>query len=148
LNLCLPNRASIGAGAFARLEFGAMSNGLRTAKAEASGTTAEIGAIDLSFLDRVTFRDRSLAREVLVLFGEQADSLLVAIAEAGDERTRFEAAHKLKGAARGVGAFDVARAAEEIETAKDAAELGSALAHLTTRITEARIALTGLIRTT
>ena len=73
--------------------------------------------------------------------------MAVVIAEAGDERTRFEAAHKLKGAARGVGAFDVARAAEEIETAKDAAEFGAALAHLTIRITEARIALTGLIRT-
>jgi HPt (histidine-containing phosphotransfer) domain-containing protein len=125
-----------------------MSNGLRTETAEAFGTMAKMGAIDLSFLDRVTFRDRSLAREVLVLFGGQADSLLAVIAEAGDERTRLEAAHKLKGAARGVGAFDVARAAEEIETAKDAAEFGAALAHLTIRITEARIALTGLIRTT
>jgi HPt (histidine-containing phosphotransfer) domain-containing protein len=125
-----------------------MTNGLRTTKAEAFGMMATMGAIDLSFLDRVTFRDRSLAHEVLVLFGEQADSLLVVISEAGDERTRFEAAHKLKGAARGVGAFDVARAAEEIETAKDAAEFGAALAHLTIRITEARIALTGLIRTT
>ncbi len=125
-----------------------MSNGLRAAKAEAFGTTANMGAIDLSFLDRVTFRDRLLAREVLVLFGGQADSLLAVIAEAGDGRTRLEAAHKLKGAARGVGAFDVARAAEEIETAKDAAEFGAALAHLTIRITEARIALTGLIRTT
>ena len=125
-----------------------MSIGLRTATAEAFGMMAKMGAIDLSFLDRVTFRDRSLAHEVLVLFGEQADSLLVVISEAGDERTRFEAAHKLKGAARGVGAFDVARAAEEIETAKDAAEFGAALAHLTIRITEARIALTGLIRAT
>ena len=118
-----------------------------TAAEEAFGTMAKMGAIDLSFLDRVTFRDRSLAREVLVLFGQQAESLLALIAEAGDERTRAEAAHKLKGAARGVGAFDVARAAEEIEAAKDAAEFGAALAHLTIRITEARIALTGLIRT-
>jgi HPt (histidine-containing phosphotransfer) domain-containing protein len=124
-----------------------MSIGLRTATAEAFGMMAKMGAIDLSFLDRVTFRDRSLAREVLVLFGQQADSLLALIAEATDEQTRIEAAHKLKGSARGVGAFDVARAAEEIETAKDAAEFGAALAHLTIRITEARIALTGLIRT-
>jgi HPt (histidine-containing phosphotransfer) domain-containing protein len=134
-------------GAFARLEFGVMGIGLRTATAEAFGTMAKMGAIDLSFLDRVTFRDRSLAREVLVLFGQQAESLLVLIAEAADERTRLEAAHKLKGAARGVGAFDVGRAAEEIEMAKDAAEFGAALAHLTIRVTEARIALTGLIHT-
>ena len=122
-----------------------MSNGLRAEKAEAFGTMAKMGAIDLSFLDRVTFRDRTLAREVLVLFGQQAESLLVLIADAGDERTRREAAHKLKGAARGVGAFDVARAAEEIEAAKDAAEFGAALAHLTVRITEARIALASLV---
>ena len=120
-----------------------MSIAPRTATA-----VAEIGAIDLSFLDRVTFRDRTLAREVLVLFDEQAGSLLEVIASAEDERTRQEAAHRLKGAARGVGAFDVARAAEEIETAKDATELGTALAHLTIRVIEARIALTGLLRAT
>ena len=123
-----------------------MAIAARTATADAFGTMTKMGAIDLSFLDRVTFRDRSLAREVLVLFGQQADILLALITETADERTRCEAAHKLKGAARGVGAFDVARAAEEIETAKDAAEFGAALAHLTIRVTEARIALTGLIR--
>jgi hypothetical protein len=41
----------------------------------------------------------------------------------------------------------VARAAEEVETAKDAAEFGAAFAHLTARITEARIALAGFIGT-
>jgi HPt (histidine-containing phosphotransfer) domain-containing protein len=111
-------------------------------------TMAKMGAIDLSFLDRVTFRDRLLAREVLGLFSQQAEILLTVIAEAGDERTRHEAAHKLKGSARGVGAFDVARAAEEIEAAKDSTEFGNALAHLTIRVTEARIALTGLLRAT
>jgi len=122
--------------------------GMHTAMAEAFGTMAKMGAIDLSFLDRVTFRDRSLAREVLVLFGQQADSLLTLITDAEDERARHEAAHKLKGSARGVGAFDVARAAEEIEEARDATEFSNALAHLTIRVTEARIALTGLLRTT
>ena len=121
---------------------------MHTAMAEAFGTTAKMGAIDLSFLDRVTFRNRLLAREVLGLFGQQAEILLTVIAEAGDERTRHEAAHKLKGSARGVGAFDVARAAEEIEAAKDSTEFGNALAHLTIRVTEARIALTGLLRAT
>jgi HPt (histidine-containing phosphotransfer) domain-containing protein len=121
---------------------------MHTAMAEAFGTMAKMGAIDLSFLDRVTFRDRSLAREVLVLFGQQADSLLTLITDTEDERARHEAAHKLKGSARGVGAFDVARAAEEIEEARDATEFSNALAHLTIRVTEARIALTGLLRTT
>jgi len=124
-----------------------MGIGLRAAAVEAFGTMAELGAIDLSFLDRVTFRDRALAREVLMLFSQQAESLLLEIADAGDERVRREAAHKLKGAARGVGAFDVARAAEDIETAEDAPAFVAALARLTARITEARLALAGLVGT-
>ena len=123
-----------------------MGMGLRAPAAEAFGMMAKMGAIDLSFLDRVTFRDRALAREVLVLFDRQAESLLMQIADAGDERVRREIAHQLKGAARGVGAFAVARAAEDIETAKDATEFVAALARLTARITEARLALAGLIK--
>jgi len=122
-----------------------MGIGLRAATAEAFGTMAELGAIDLSFLDRVTFRDRALAREVLVLFEQQAESLLLQIADAGDEWVRRATAHRLKGAARGVGAFEVARAAEDIETAKDATEFVAALARLTARVTEARLALAGLV---
>jgi HPt (histidine-containing phosphotransfer) domain-containing protein len=134
-------------GGFVRPEAGIMGIGVRVATTEAFGAMAKMGAIDLSFLDRVTFRDRSLAREVLVLFGGQAEDLWSLIANAEDERARREAAHKLKGAARGVGAFDVARAAEEVETAKDAAEFGTAIAHLTIRVTEAQIALAGLVHT-
>ena len=122
-----------------------MGIGLRTATAEAFGAMKKMGAIDLSFLDRVTFRDRSLAREVLVLFGQQAEGLLMQIADAGDERVRREAAHRLKGAARAVGAFEVARAAEDIETAQDVTEFVSALARLTARIAEARLALAGIL---
>jgi len=118
--------------------------GLRAATARASGMAAN-SAIDFSFLDRVTFRDRSLAREVLLLFGKQAESLCAEIESATEARVRREAAHKLKGAARGVGAFAVAAAAEDVETAQDAAEFGAAFARLTARVTEARIALAGLV---
>jgi HPt (histidine-containing phosphotransfer) domain-containing protein len=119
--------------------------GLRAATTEAFSMAAKMGAIDFTFLDRVTFRDRTLAREVLVLFGKQAESLCAEIAATSDARRRREAAHKLKGAARGVGAFDVAAAAEDVETAQDAAEFGAAFARLTARVTEARIALAGLV---
>jgi len=119
----------------------------RAANPEAFETVAEMGAIDVAFLDRVTFRDRVLAREVLVLFDRQADGLLDIIANTEKQYVRHESAHKLKGAARGVGAFDVARAAEEVETAKDTIELANAIAHLTARVTEARFALAGLIAT-
>ena len=112
---------------------------------ETFGTIAKMGAIDVAFLDRVTFRDRVLAREVLVLFGRQSDGLLSIISTTEKQHVRNESAHKLKGAARGVGAFDVARAAEEVETAQDATALANAIAHLTARVTEARLALASLV---
>lgn len=118
---------------------------LRAQNMEAFETVAKIGAIDLAFLDRVTFSDRALAREVLVLFDQQADSLLKVIRDTESTRMRLEISHRLKGAARGVGAFSVARAAEEIETATDEIELANAISLLTARVTEARLALAGLI---
>lgn len=118
---------------------------LRTQNMEAFETVAKVGAIDLAFLDRVTFSDRALAREVLVMFDQQADSLLKVIRDTESTRMRLEISHRLKGAARGVGAFSVARAAEEIETATDEIELANAISLLTARVTEARLALAGLI---
>lgn len=118
---------------------------LRAQNMEAFETVAKVGAIDLAFLDRVTFSDRALAREVLVLFDQQADSLLKVIRDTESTRMRLEISHRLKGAARGVGAFSVARAAEEIETATDEIELANAISLLTARVTEARLALAGLI---
>jgi HPt (histidine-containing phosphotransfer) domain-containing protein len=118
---------------------------LRAQNMEAFETVAKVGAIDLAFLDRVTFSDRALAREVLVLFDQQADSLLKVIRDTESTRMRLEISHRLKGAARGVGAFSVARAAEEIETATDEIELANAVSLLTARVTEARLALAGLI---
>jgi HPt (histidine-containing phosphotransfer) domain-containing protein len=118
---------------------------LHASKTEAFETVAKMGAIDVAFLDRVTFSDRSLAREVLVMFDQQADSLLKVIRDTESTRMRLDFAHKLKGAARGVGAFSVARAAEEIETATDEIELAHAISLLTVRVTEARMALAGLM---
>lgn len=118
---------------------------LRAPNMEAFETVAKVGAIDLNFLDRVTFSDRALAREVLVMFDQQADSLLKVIRDTESTRMRLEISHRLKGAARGVGAFSVARAAEEIETATDEIELANAISLLTARVTEAHLALAGLI---
>jgi HPt (histidine-containing phosphotransfer) domain-containing protein len=112
---------------------------------EAFEAVAKMGAIDVAFLDRVTFSDRALAREVLVLFDQQADSLLKVIRDTESTRMRLELSHKLKGAARGVGAFGVANAAEEIETASDEIELAQAISLLTIRVTEARLTLADLI---
>jgi HPt (histidine-containing phosphotransfer) domain-containing protein len=101
---------------------------------------------DVAFLDRVTFGDRKLARELLMLFGAQANSLVNAIASATGRVDQREVAHRLKGAARAVGAFDVARAAEEIEFAADAKTASAGLARLNVRVAEARMALADLLR--
>lgn len=61
---------------------------LRAPNMEAFETVAKVGAIDLNFLDRVTFSDRALAREVLVMFDQQADSLLKVIRDTESTRMR------------------------------------------------------------
>jgi HPt (histidine-containing phosphotransfer) domain-containing protein len=55
-----------------------------------------------------------------------------------------QAAHTLKGAARGVGAFAVADAAEAVEGAEVTA-LASALARLRAKVAEARRVLPSLV---
>jgi HPt (histidine-containing phosphotransfer) domain-containing protein len=70
--------------------------------------------IDLQHFEAATFGDRELQREVLELFEGQAVKLLETIRKAPG-KARAEAAHALKGAARGIGAFAVADAAEKIE---------------------------------
>jgi|GEM_PF-566238 len=122
-----------------------MAMSLRTPNTGAFEMAAKAGAFDIEFLDRVTFSDRGLAREVLQMFDQQADSLLKVIRDTESTRMRLEIAHRLKGAARGVGAFSVAKAAEEIETAADEIELANAVSLLTARVTEARMALASLI---
>ncbi len=94
----------------------------------------------------MTHGDRALAREVLALFDSQAERQLAAIALAGSAKARAEAAHTLKGAARGVGAFAVARIAEDVEAcAKDATAFASSLARLKARVAEARLALPDIL---
>ena len=92
-----------------------MAMSLRTPNTGAFEMAAKAGAFDIEFLDRVTFSDRGLAREVLQMFDQQADSLLKVIRDTESTRMRLEIAHRLKGAARGVGAFAVGEAAAAAE---------------------------------
>ena len=104
------------------------------------------GPFDRAHLDRMTQGDRALAHEVLRLFDSQAEKQLQAMASASSAKARAEAAHTLKGAARGVGAFAVARTAEEVEAcAKDEPAFASSLARLKARVAEARLALPDLL---
>lgn len=78
-------------------------------------TTANSRPVDLVHLARQTGGDRSLEEEVLQLFLRQAAALGRQMEEASDNDTLLKAAHNIKGAARAVGAFDVAELATDLE---------------------------------
>lgn len=96
-------------------------------------------SIDREHFEAATFGDRTLQREVLELFDAQAAKLLAVIG-ASEGTARGEAAHTLKGAARGIGAFAVADAAEAIERGMSVLD-----ARLADRVTQARTAAAALI---
>ncbi len=108
--------------------------------------------IDASHLERMTLGDRRLEREVLELFVRQTTILLTRIAGA-EPPMAAAAAHTLKGSARGIGAWRVARAAELLEQAACAAgatdEFEDAITELEAASLEASVAigarLTGLL---
>jgi len=88
--------------------------------------------IDESHLGRMTLGDRRLEREVLELFLRQTTIMLDRIVGA-EPPLAAAAAHTLKGSARGIGAWRVARAAETLEHAAggaDGCDLDGALAEL------------------
>ena len=72
-------------------------------------------AIDLVHLARQTGGDQELERELLALFAQQCVRHLRAIHAAEDTQVKMDAAHTLKGAARAIGAWHVADAADAIE---------------------------------
>lgn len=70
-------------------------------------------AIDLQHLSAQTMGDKALEIEVLQLFARQTRQLLKNLSD--DAGKRSEIAHRLKGAALGIGAFAVADAAAAVE---------------------------------
>ncbi len=72
--------------------------------------------IDEDHLGRMTLGDRRLEREILELFLRQTTIMLNRIVGA-EPPLAAAAAHTLKGSARGIGAWRVARAAELLENA-------------------------------
>ncbi len=101
--------------------------------------------IDLDHLSRMTLGERSLEREVLALFGRQAEILLPRM-QAGSPTLAAATAHTLKGSALGIGAWRVARAAEAVELA-GAAKIESAIDALSEAVDEAKMAIAGLLQT-
>ncbi|MEI2383844.1 Hpt domain-containing protein [Breoghania sp. JC706] len=77
------------------------------------GTSA--APVDLVHLARHTFGNRALEQEVLRLFSRQSEIWLEKLKRAPDAGQRSEAAHTIKGSARGIGAWQVAELAERVE---------------------------------
>ena len=71
--------------------------------------------VDLVHLARYTMGNRALEREVLELFRQQSGLHLSRMQKAANERAWREAAHTVKGSAKGIGAWNVAVTAEEAE---------------------------------
>lgn len=78
-------------------------------------TVNQARAIDFNHLDAYTAGDHDLIREVLRLFRGQVAQLIEVLAETGDAKTWKDTAHGIKGAARGIGAWQAAEAAAFVE---------------------------------
>ena len=83
---------------------------------ERNSATHGYTVLDRAHLSRMTFNDRSLEREVLQLFEQQAE-LLVARMRKSAPPAIATLAHTLKGSAVGIGAGRVAQAAAATEHA-------------------------------
>ncbi|MGE0566145.1 MAG: Hpt domain-containing protein [Pseudolabrys sp.] len=103
--------------------------------------------LDRDHLAQMTLGDTKLEREILALFERQAELLL--------ERMRMlpppavsTLAHTLKGSARGIGAWNVARAAEAVELADGTlAEFQNAVDRLGVEIGATRAVIGEFLRT-
>jgi len=123
-----------------------MENPTNIDSAEAASLVPNDRPIDLVHLARTTLGDRSLEREVLQLFDRQS-MLLIARMRTAAPSGVATLAHTLKGSARGIGAWRVARAAEVLELAGARnGEIGSALEHLNAASEEARGVIADLLR--
>ena len=76
---------------------------------------AQRDLLDLDHLDRYVAGDVTLRDEVLSIFEDQAAMWLRTLDPKADDQAWRDAAHSLKGAARGVGAWDVGHACEQAE---------------------------------
>jgi HPt (histidine-containing phosphotransfer) domain-containing protein len=94
----------------------ASQSGSEASPSAGTGDAARAGSpIDGEHLDRHTFGNPDLAREVLGLFSVQAEQLGARLGESEEPDELVRVVHTLKGSARGVGAWRVAEEAERVE---------------------------------
>ncbi len=103
------------------------------------------GPIDIDHLQRMTLGDAGLEREVLLMFSAQSVSLLAGLTAGSADTTTL--AHMLKGSARAIGAFRVAKASELLEASlRNGEDPSPALAEVDDAVAEARAAIDMLLR--
>jgi len=106
--------------------------------------------IDFAHLTRMTLGEPGLEREVLKLFERQAAMLLARMQGAPPAQVAASA-HTIVGSARGIGAWQVAQAAEAVELAgsrRDHAELARAVVALADAVEAASVAIVEQLKAT
>jgi HPt (histidine-containing phosphotransfer) domain-containing protein len=81
----------------------------------AADDSLQLDPVDLKHLRRYTLGNRALEQEVLELFFAQLPSTIASLSQAASDRDWHMAAHALKGSGRAVGAWRIARLAEQAE---------------------------------
>jgi len=109
------------------------------------GGSSDSRPIDLVHLSKFTMGRRDLEAEILGLFRQQLavslEKLAAAADMAGDDKAWKEAAHTLKGSARGVGAWALADATADAELLTDAPARAAVISDLDVLV----VAATGFI---
>lgn len=112
-----------------------------SARAALVDSNLQLSPVDLKHLRRYTLGDRALEHEVLELFLTQLPATIASLGAACNDRDWLMAAHTLKGSGRAVGAWRIARLAEQAERAapwKNPAQLQQTLALIEVAAEEAR----------
>jgi len=86
--------------------------------------------VDLVHLSRYTLGNRSLEHEVLSLFLTQSQLYVQRLKDACEDKQWHDAAHTIKGSAKSIGAWQLARCAEKAETLNGTARKNGATAIL------------------
>jgi HPt (histidine-containing phosphotransfer) domain-containing protein len=103
------------------------------------------GPIDFEHLKRMTLGDAGLEQEVLAMFSAQSAKLIAMLATGPADAPAL--AHKLKGSARAIGAFDVADAAARLEASlASGADPSEQLTELGNAVAQARMAIEAILR--
>ncbi len=105
-------------------------NNINRERPEAGRSPSAGRPVDLVHLERQTLGSRSLECEVLELFHSRSEIYLQRLKDAEEDKAWADAAHAIKGSARGIGAWQVANSAQAAEDLSGTARAAGCLAVL------------------